>query len=303
MNIVFAGTTEFGIPSLEKIKDQVVLVITQPDQPVGRKRILTPPPIKFWAEKNGIPIEQPERIKNGESRIRELKSDLLLVAAYGQIIPKDVLDIPKFGSINIHGSLLPKYRGAAPIQNAILNGDQTTGITLIKMDEKMDHGPIVASATITIDNDDNYALLHQKLSLLAGELVSKVLPDWFQEKIQTKPQDETQATYTKLLSLKDGRIDWTAEASLIDRQIRALNPEPGTWTTFNKKSVKIIDAAPSIHDSIELPGKILETNKDLIVKCRTGALKILKLQPEGGKPMSGADFLNGLKKINNKLFI
>lgn len=305
MKIIFAGTTQFGIPTLEILntKYQIPLIITQPDQPVGRKKVLTPPPIKVWAEKNGIPVEQPEKIRDLLSVIRDLNPDLLLVAAYGQIIPNEVLDIPRYGAINIHGSLLPKYRGATPIQTAILNNDKITGITLIKMDEKMDHGPIIACASIDIEAKDTYQTLHEKLSLLAAELTSGTLPDWFAGKIEQQAQDESKATFTKILTLNDGRIDWTKPADKIGGQIRALHLEPGAWTTFDQKSVKILEAENVAQDSIELAGKILDGNKELLIKCQTGALKIHKLQPEGKKPMSGKDFLNGLKGQGNKLFV
>ncbi|MEJ0021101.1 MAG: methionyl-tRNA formyltransferase [Candidatus Doudnabacteria bacterium] len=165
MKIIFAGTTEFGIPTLEMLKKdhELVLIITQPDKPVGRKQIMTPPPIKLWAEKNKIPVVQPAKILDDLPRIKDLAPDLLLVAAYGQIIPKEVLDIPKFGSINIHGSLLPKYRGASPIQAVILNGDNETGITLIRMDEKMDHGQIIAKSVLRLKGNETFTGLYKPI--------------------------------------------------------------------------------------------------------------------------------------------
>ena len=258
MRIIFAGTTEFGIPTLEKLKKnyELVLIITQPDKPSGRKQVLAPPPIKVWAEKNNVPTLQPSKISEIGEQFTDKKPDLFLVAAYGQIIPTSILHIPRFKSINIHGSLLPKYRGATPIQNAILNGDKETGITLIQMDEKMDHGPIIAKEKLVIEENDDYALLYKKMSVLASDLVAKTLPDWFANKIKPAPQVDSIATYTKLLTRADGKINWTNPAKSIDQQIRGLNPEPGTWTTLDGKTIKILSAKAVSEAKIELPGKI-----------------------------------------------
>src|SRR3989344_1937655 len=211
MKIIFVGTTVFGIPTLEKLKadHQLVLVITQPDMPTGRKRVLTPPPIKVWSHKNNIPLSQPVKILDCQEEITKNNPDLILVAAYGQIIPKAILDIPKFGSINIHGSLLPKYRGASPIQSAIQNGDKETGITLIKMDEKMDHGPIISKERVAIDNYDDFEKLYKKLSNVASDLTAKTLPDYISGKVRPAEQVHTIATFCKMINRADARIDWT----------------------------------------------------------------------------------------------
>lgn len=305
MRIIFAGTTEFGIPTLEKVKTEheFVAVITQPDRPAGRKKELSPSPIKLWAERNQILVLQPEKISDLLSVVRDLNPDLLLAAAYGQIIPRTVLEIPNHGSINLHGSLLPKYRGASPIQTAILNGDKTTGVTLFFMDEKLDHGPILSQATITINDDDNYLSLYKKLSLLSADLVVETLKNL--NNIKLKPQDESLATYTKLFTLKDGKINWTDNASKVHNQIRALNPQPGTWTTLNDKSqsVKILEAETATDLGIDLPGKILKNGNKMLVKCGVGSLWIKQIQPAGKKPMPGIDFLNGLKNLETKLFM
>lgn len=305
MKIIFAGTSEFGIPSLEKLKAQheLVLVITQPDKPAGRDKKLAPSPIKLWAQKNNIPVAQPERIINDKLEIINYNPDLLLVAAYGQIIPKEILDIAKFGSINIHGSLLPKYRGASPIQSAILNGDTETGITLLKMDEKMDHGPIIASARVTIAENDNFLVLYKKISMIAADLVAETLPKWFADEIKPIEQIHEQATYTKLLTREDGKIDWAKPAVEIQNKIRALNPEPGTWTKLKDKTVKILEVQIINENKIELPGKLYVTNGELAVKCLDHSLALKKVKPEGKNEMAGRDFLNGLKSLSDKLFI
>ena len=305
MRIIFAGTSQFGIPTLEKLLSlnyQLATVVTQPDKPVGRKQVLTPSPIKVWALKHNIPVEQPEKIGQLQTQISDLKPDLLLVAAYGQIIPKAILDLPRFGSINIHGSLLPKYRGASPIQSAILNGDKETGITLIKMDEQMDHGPIIAKEVLRLSGIETFPELYEKLSHVSAELVSKALPEWFSGRVKAAEQIHTHATYTKLLKRDDGRLDWSSNAREIDQKIRALNPEPGTYTTLDGKTVKILAAETLNESKIELPGKIYNRSGELAVKCLDGSILIKELQPEGKKPMSGKDFLNGLK-LGNKLFI
>ncbi len=303
--IIFAGTTEFGIPTLEQLKKnyELVLVITQPAKPTGRNQQLTSPPVKVWAQKNNIPVEQPEKINDLRLRIKDLKPDLLLVAAYGQIIPKEILDLPKFGSINIHGSVLPKYRGASPIQATLANGDKSVGISLLKMDEQMDHGPVIAIQTMAVDNDDNFLTLYKKLSVLSADLVLKILPDYFGGKIQPQPQNHSQATFTKLLTRQDGKIDWAKPALEIRNKIRAYNPEPGTWTTLGGKIVKILETEIFNDHKIELPGKLYVANDDLAVKCVDYSLLLKKVKPEGKNEMTGKDFLNGLKSLNDKLFL
>lgn len=304
MKIIFVGTTEFGIPTLEKLKDQIVLVITQPDAPFGRKKMLTPPPVKLWAEKNNVPVTQPEKILNLKSEILNLHPDLLLVVAYGQIIPEEILNIPKYGPINVHGSLLPKYRGPTPIQAAILNGDSATGITLILMAEKVDSGPIIAQSKVDIQPKETFSQLYARMSLISADFVAKTLPDWFAGKIKPQPQNDAFATYTQLFNLNTGRIDWTKSALEIERKVRALNPEPGTWTTYQKKSVKILEAEEILDDgSVGLIGKISERNRKMVVKTQLNSLQINRLQPEGKKIMTGLDFLNGLKGKQNAIFI
>jgi methionyl-tRNA formyltransferase len=304
MRIIFIGTSEFGIPTLEKLKkeQELVLVITQPDKPAGRKKELTPPPIKVWALKNNIQVLQSENILNLKALIEEVKPDLSIVAAYGQIIPKDILDIPKFKSINIHGSLLPKYRGASPIQAAILNQEQETGITLIQMDEKMDHGPIIAKEVVRLSGSETFVELYKKLGIVAADLISKILPDWFSGKIIAAEQVHSHASYVKLIKREDAKLDWSQSAKVIDAKIRALNPEPGTWTMLDGKVVKILKASILGDHKIELPGKIYPHQGLLAVKTIDNSLQIELIQLEGKSVVSGKDFLNGLK-TGSKIFI
>jgi methionyl-tRNA formyltransferase len=303
--VIFIGTTEFGIPALEMLKRDydLQLVITQPDKPFGRKKIPTPPITKIWAIGNNVNFLQPEKIAQAEQAIKEIAPDVMIVAAYGQIIPKHTLEMPKHGSINLHSSLLPKYRGASPIQAAILNDDKETGVTIMQMDEKMDHGGIIAQSKIAIDESDDYFKLHQKLAELAAQLLQDSLPKWLDGTLQAIEQDHSQATFVKMINRDDARLDWTHPARKILQQIKALNPEPGTWTTLDKKSVKIIEAEEVRAGKIELPGKIYAEGRDCLVKCGDYSLKLLQVQPEGKNQISGKDFLNGLKNLETKVFV
>ncbi len=305
MKIIFAGTSEFGIPTLEQLKahHELILVITQPDKPAGRNKKLSPPPVKVWAMKNNIPVEQPEQISNLKSIISNLNPDLLLVAAYGQIIPKDILDLPKFHAINIHGSILPQYRGASPIQATILNGDRTAGITLIQMDEKMDHGDILAIRTMALTGNESFPALYKSLAQLSAELVVETLQKLPVGELRPQVQNHTEATYTKLLTRKDGKINWARPAVEIYNQIRALNPEPGTWTELKGKVVKILEAEILPDHKIELPGKLYSHEGSIAVKCLDNGLLLKKVKPEGKNEITGKDFLNGLQSLNDKLFI
>ena len=291
LKIIFLGTPKFGAIILEELVKnnyKPVLVITTPDKPVGRKQILTPPPVKLVAQKYNIPVSQPEIIANLKSEILNLKSDLIVVAAYGQIIPKDILKTPRYGCLNIHPSLLPKYRGPSPIQATILNNDQQTGVTIILMDEKIDHGPILANSKFQIPNSKiTYQELNRKLANLGVKLLIKTIPKWIKGKIKPKIQNELKASYTKILKREDGKIDWSKPAKEIERQIRAFHPWPGSFTFCKRGNktfrVKILEADVSK----------TENPQGLSVKCGRDYLVIKKLQPEGKKPMTAEEFLRG----------
>lgn len=308
MKTIFAGTTDFGIPTLEMLKRDfgLALVITQPDRPVGRKQELAPPPVKVWARANGIPCIQPERISDAEKEIQASGADVMVVAAYGQIIPQGVLSRPANGCVNLHTSLLPKYRGASPIQNAIMNGDPETGVTVMVMDEKMDHGPVLAQLKVPILDSDDFTSLHAKLAEDAAVLLAGTLPEFLAGRVTPQEQDHTAATIVNTIKRDDARLDWTRNAREIFNMTRALNPEPGTWTTLGKKSVKILKTEETKDAPVDLPGKIYgggESGRDCLVKCGDYSLKLLTVQPEGKKPMSGTDFLNGLKGLETKIFV
>ncbi|MDO8601484.1 MAG: methionyl-tRNA formyltransferase [bacterium] len=273
LKIIFIGTPEFGAIILEKLiksSHKPFLVITETDKPVGRKQTITPPPVKVLAEKYNIPVAQPEKIADFASDIKNLKPDLGIIAAYGQILSKEILSIPQYGFLNVHPSLLPRYRGSSPIQYTILNGDEKTGATIIRISEKMDAGPILAQKEIAISPKETFESLHDKLAELGAELLVESLAKLSVGKLPPQPQDEADVTYTKILKKDDGKIDWQKPAKEIDRQIRALNPWPGTYTIYNGKRLKILKAD-------ELGGR----------------LTIQEVQLEGKNPTSFEDFFRG----------
>lgn len=277
VKIIFIGTPEFGAIILEKLMANgysPVAVITASDKPAGRKQIITPPPTKISAQKYNIPVLQPEILANYKLEITNYKPDLIVVAAYGQILPQEILEIPKHGCLNVHPSLLPKYRGATPIQSAILNGDKETGVTIMLMDEGMDTGPILTQRKTIIGPQETAKQLHDRLAQLGSELLIDVIPDWVNGKIEPILQNEKEATYTKILTRNDGEIDWEKSPQEIDRQVRAYNPWPGTFAFWKRKKKTI---------QLKILQTGLEKNK-LIIKT---------VQPEGKKPMSFQDFLRG----------
>jgi len=278
--IVFIGTPDFAATILEATVRYslfvVYCVVTAPDKPVGRKQILTPPPVKISAQKYNIPVLQPEILANSKSQITNYKPDLIIVAAYGQVLPKEILEIPKYGCLNVHPSLLPKYRGPSPIQTTILNGDKETGVTIILMDKKIDHGPIISNSKFKIQNSKfTYEELLKKLANLGAKLLIETIPKWINGEIKPKTQAESKATYTKILKKEDGKIDWKKSAEEIERQVRAFYPWPGSFT-FIKKNNKVIRV------------KILEAEVS-----KSNQLIIKKVQPEGKKPMGFEEFKRG----------
>jgi len=301
--ILFFGTPEFALPALRALIDadwRVVGVVTQPDEPVGRKRVLTPPPIKVIAAQYGIPVFQPEKL-DPETFVREIPAaDLLIVAAYGEIIPRAILTIPQYGALNIHPSLLPRWRGPSPIQHTILAGDMGTGVTIIKIDAAMDHGPIVAQRHAAYSmRHIAYPELHDQLANLGAELLIEILPRWIAGAITPIPQDETKAIYCKLLTKDDGRIDWTKPAEEIERMIRAFQPWPGAWTIWHAPSRDLrmrIEEAEWITDETPNAAQGLvwqNKTRPLLVQSGRGSLVIQKLQTEGGDVMDAASFLRG----------
>ncbi|QQG45264.1 MAG: methionyl-tRNA formyltransferase [Candidatus Sungiibacteriota bacterium] len=322
IKIVFWGTPEFALPSLEAlIKNgySVAAVITNPDEPIGRSQIITPPPAKVLAQKHKIHVFQPEKL-NAETFRNELpEADLFIVAAYGKIIPKDILEIPRYGALNIHPSLLPRWRGPSPIQYTILHGDKETGVTIIKIDELMDHGPIVANykllASLKLRRSGqvtNYKItcreLQNKLAEIGAELLIETVPKWIRGEITPMPQDDSQATYSKILKKDDGRINWSRPAEEIERMIRAFNPWPGTWTIWpsrEKISRLRIEEAETAQDEAPAgtPGFVWQTGQKLFVKTGHQNLEIKKLTLEGKKSLVVQDFLRGHPEIAGEVLI
>ncbi len=385
MRIVFFGTSSFAVPILEALLKnyEVAAVVTQPDAPVGRKKILTPPPVKEFLEtrlpnppqpplrkggntpllpplegggkRGGIEILQPTKLSPILPRLKELAPDLMVVAAYGKIIPQSIIDLPQFGCLNVHPSLLPKYRGPSPIQYTILNGDTETGVTLMKIDREIDHGPILGRFNLLwrLNLQKLRAQeLEEKLAQLGAELLINTLPKYLAGEIKPQEQDHAKATFTKLLTKEDGHIDWNKSAEYIERMVRAFDPWPGSWAKFKSapspyplpqggEGIKIATSLPSAEGGSASGGKgeglgegefqIIKIFKvrtnlapsslpplplgervgvrgdpgtvfftphgDLTVAANPGALILEQVQPEGKKPMSGKEFLNGHKNI------
>lgn len=299
--IVFMGTPDFAACSLQALKENgydVVLVVTQPDRPKGRGRKLVYPPVKEVALRLGYDVIQPVSIKTGEINncLADIEHDLIIAVAFGQILPKDILELPKIGAINIHASLLPKYRGSAPIQRAVINRDKETGVTAMLMNKGLDTGDILLSAKVKIAPDDTSGTLHDRLAGLGAELLIKTLKGFEQDTIKPVPQNHAEATYAPLLKKSDGRIDWKMSSEALDAFIRGVTPWPGAFTFHKKKRLKIFMTSPVITDASETPGTVLKGFSDeLRVAAGTGAISILEIQGESGKRLLIKDFLHGYK--------
>ena len=308
LKIVFFGTPKFAAIVLEKLVDAGYIpsaVVCNPDEPIGRKQILTPPPVKRPIVNGKWPIEIFQPATKAEllairHKLLAIKPELAIIAAYGKILPKEILDIPSRGFINVHGSLLPHYRGASPIQTAILNGEKETGVTIMEVDEEMDHGPTLANSQWPIADSDTYESLSQKLAVLGAELLIKILPDYISGKIKPVLQEHEKATYTKIIKKEDGKIDWSKNAKEIERMTRAYYPWPTAWTIWRIKNlelrIKILESEILGNNENYKIGEVFLTLKnELAVKCGEGALIIKKLRLEGGKILSAREFLNGHK--------
>lgn len=306
--IVFFGTSDFAVPVLEALKasaDFAVLeVVTQPDRPAGRKRILTASPIKRAAETLGLKVWQPESVKTDEAaaHLRALGADAFVVVSYGKILPKRLLDIPPFGGVNVHASLLPAYRGASPISAAIAAGEKETGVTVMVMDEKMDEGPTLAFRKVAIDDGDTTETLMRKLSEAASRLVCPTLKTYFEGLLKPVPQNHSQATYTTILRREDGRIDWKKPAVEIERFVRAMRPWPEAFTTWTRKGVAhklVVKRASLLHpttgcDAAGTAGTVCKLSSGAVaVNCGEGSLELLEIQLEGKSVQDAKSFLNG----------
>lgn len=293
------GTPEFAVPSLENLinhKYEVVAIFTKPDRPVGRKQQIVFSPIKQLAINNNIPVFQPQSLKEATviSKIKSLNPDFIVVVAYGKILPKDVLDIPKHGCINVHGSLLPKYRGAAPIQWSIINGERQSGVTTMLMDEGLDTGDILYSRTVNIDDNQNFGELYKELSKIGAKLLIYTLEQIQNNNIVRIKQDDNLASYCSIIDKSLGKIDWHKNSYQIRNLIRGLNPMPTAYTFLDGKRLKIYNAKIS-HTTQESPGKIIDFEKFIVACGENTSLEILDLQMEGKKRMSTLDFVRGYK--------
>ena len=306
---IFYGTSDFGIPALEWLYANTNLkaIVTTPDMPAGRKMEMRVSPVKQWflgETKGEAVILQPSNLKdkNFQEQLRKLNPDVALVADYGKIIPAEVLDIPKYKTLNLHVSLLPKYRGASPMQTAILNGETTSGVTLFILEPTLDTGPTIVQEKIVLDKDETYPTLHSKSAKVSADLLGKYLGDYVNGKIQPKQQNHSEATHTKLFTKEDGRIDWTKPAEEIERMVRALNPWPGVYTNLKTqneklktedKIMKIFKA--EVSNKKLAPGETLIENGRIFVGTGSNALEILELQVSGGRRMSAKEFITGLR--------
>ena len=304
MRIVFIGTGEIGVPTLRALLNsdhEVVAVVTQPDKPVGREQRIEPPPIKkaliSRARPPGAPIFQPARIKDPPAveEIRDLTPDVIVVAAYGQILPRDVLEIPRLACLNLHASLLPRWRGAAPIQAAIAAGDRETGITVMYMDEGLDTGEILSQRGVEILPNDTGGSLHDRLAQIAPETLLESLRLLAAGNAPRIPQENTRATYAPKLKRGHGQIDWSESAEAVERKIRAYNPWPGAFMKVDRQNLKIFSA--SVLDLTGQPGEILRSDKDLIVATGKGALSLAEVQLEGKRRMTAVEFLRGHRAL------
>jgi methionyl-tRNA formyltransferase len=303
LNIVFMGTAELACPILESLAREdgyrISGVVTQPDKPRGRDLKLQPTPVKKVALAHNLPVFQPARARAEDfvGQLRELAPELVVVVAYGQILPQIILDLPRFGCVNVHTSLLPKYRGAAPIQWAILNGDAETGVTIMKMDAGLDTGPMLSQARTPIADTDDAQTVHDRLARLGADLLARTIPDYVNGRITPQPQPSEGATYARKITKEDGRIEWSKPAREIWNQIRAFMPWPGAFTYYGggeqPRLLKIWHAATE-ERALQTPGRVLECGKlGIVVACGEHALRVLELQLEGGRRVTATQFLAG----------
>ena len=299
MKIIFMGTPNFAVPSLEALNEkyEVVLVLSQPAKPEGRKGILKNPPVALKALELGIQLFQPEHIKNEYEYFKNIKADMSVTAAYGQFIPTKILNLYK-KCINVHGSLLPHHRGGAPIQRAIINGDKKTGVTIMEMVKKMDAGRMYASSEIPILDSDNNSSLFEKLAIIGKNLLMENIEDIYNGKNEGIMQNEEEATISPNIAPEEEKINFNIDARKVFNLIRGLSDEPGAYCEYNGQRIKIYKASIEKNDSDASPGTIINIKKSLIVKCKTDAISILELQIPGKKRMNVKDFLNGQKLLN-----
>ena len=298
MKIVFMGTPEFAVPSLETLiqHHEVIGVVSQPDRPKGRGKKLVPTPVKACALAHQIPVFQPDSVKEAsfQEMLRSLRPDLIAVVAFGQILPVDILNIPPYGCINVHGSLLPFYRGAAPMQWAVINGEEKTGVTTMYMAKGLDSGDMLLKAEIPLTSEDTYGSVHDKLSTLGADLLIQTIAGLEKQEITPIPQNHEISTYAPMITKELCHIDWSKSAEEIVHLIHGLSPVPGAYTCYGEEKWKIWNGEAIVYQGQEVPGQIISVSKkDFMVMTGNGALKILELQGSGGKRMSTDAYLRG----------
>jgi methionyl-tRNA formyltransferase len=303
LKIIFMGTPEFAVPVLDALNvagHKIVGVYTKPDRPTGRGKRLQAPPVKQYAVEHGLPVFQPASLRRDEAARQELASlapDLIVVAAYGLFLPVETFELPRLKTLNIHPSLLPQYRGSSPVSSAILNGDDVTGVTIIKLSEEMDAGDIAAQVETSIEPDETTDVLTERLFRTGADLLVDILPGWERGEIKPQPQDESQATFTIRLTREDGEIDWNDSSDRILRKIRAYHPWPGTFTHWDGKTVKIIEAS-SVADTdapSPVPGEVVSLDGSIGVGTGEGIIKLGVVQMEGRRAVNARDFVQGYR--------
>jgi methionyl-tRNA formyltransferase len=309
LKVLYVGTSDFGVPALKELikinKYEIGFVVTLPDKKTGRKQYLTPSPIKDTAIANNLAVLQPDNLLTIIDDIKEYAPDIIIVISYSKLIPKEILDLPKHGCINVHASLLPKYRGASCVQAAILNGDKETGLTIIKMDKNLDTGPILNQMIIAISHTDNSRTLSKKLSISVPDFLTETIEEYLKGNLfqQIQPLDNSSFVYT--LKRKDGKINWQNNAENIERFIRGMYPWPGAFSMTPKKSIlKIISVDNNILPANEHePGKLFLHDKKLAIQCGKGSLIIKKIQPEGKTELEAHEFINGYKQLIGQILV
>jgi len=306
INLIFIGTSDFGVPSLISLKEDddfnILAVITQPDKKSGRGQKISYSPIKKTALDLKLPVLQPKKISDIDEEIKNLNPDIIVVIAYAQLIPQKILDTPKYACMNVHGSLLPLYRGASCIQAPILNGDNKTGVSFMLMDKKLDNGPILKSLEYNLKETDTAEDVFDALSVLSAEKINEIIKNYITGKIKAHPQDDKKATYVKTISKNEGHIDWNKPALEIERFIRAMTPWPSAFAYLDKKIVKIIKTSKNIASINKYKiGELFSEDEKLYIQTKEDTLEILEIQLEGKRIMKSKDFLNGYKNLLNSV--
>ena len=296
LRLVFMGTPDFAVPSLRALADaghEVVCVYSQPPRPAGRGQQVQKSPVHRFAEERGIPVRTPKSLRNAEAQAEfaDLKADAAVVAAYGLILPQPVLDAPRLGCLNVHGSLLPRWRGAAPIQRSILAGDAETGITIMQMDIGLDTGAMLLKDAVPITAETTASSLHDALADMGARLIVQALDGIAAGRLTAEPQPEEGVTYAAKLTREDGRLDWTRDAAFVERQVRALTPWPGCWFDIKGERIKVLKAEPAPDARKAAPGTLLDDR--LTIACTGGAVRLTLVQRPGKAPVDGAAFLRG----------